>query len=380
MEFDYSEEQTAIQQSLQRWLGKHYAFEARRGVRRSATGFSAEAWATYAEMGLLALPLPEAHGGLGGSSIDVGLVMEAFGAALVLEPYLATVVLGAGLVAAAGSAAQQQALLPAVAEGRLKLAWAHQEPGMRHARHRIATRAAKQGDGWVLNGHKAVVLGAPQADQLIVTARTAGEVGDAAGLSLFLVSAGSAGLTLRPYANQDGQRAAEVRLQGVQVSDDARLGAAGGALPAIEQTLDRGMAALCAEAVGVMAAMNDETLQYLKTRQQFGVTIGSFQALQHRMADMVVALEQARSMATLALVKADSADAQERSRTVAAAKAYIGRQARFVGQEAIQLHGGMGLTDEMLVSHHFKRLTLIDLALGDSAFHFARFSRSLLAA
>lgn len=380
MEFDYSDEQRAIQDSLQRWLGKHYAFEHRRAALRSGTGLHAQAWGTFAEMGLLALPLPEAHGGLGGNAVDVGLVMEQLGAAGVIEPYLATVVLGAGLLVAAGSAAQQAAWLPGVAEGRVKLAWAHQEPGMRHARHRIETRAVPQGVGWRLQGRKAVVPGAPLADQLLVTVRTSGDVGDADGLSLFLVDPRAPGVTLRAYANHDGQRAADVTLEGVVVAAEALVGTAGAALPAIEQVLDRGIAALCSEAVGVMGAMNALTLDYLKTRHQFGVAIGSFQALQHRMADMTVALELARSMTTLAAVKADGADAAERSRIVSGAKAYVGQQARFVGQQAIQMHGGMGLTDEMAISHLFKRLTMIEVSLGDTGHHFARFSRSLLAA
>lgn len=377
MEFDYTEEQQAIQDSLQRWLGKHYSFERRREWLRSEADCSEEAWATYAEMGLLALPLPEAHGGLGGSGVDTALVMEQLGAALALEPYLPTVVLGAGLVAELGSPAQCDALLPAVAEGRLRLALAHQEPGGRHARHHVATTARREGAHWVLDGRKAVVLGAPQAQRLLVSARTAGADRDAQGISLFLVDAGTPGLAQRAYANHDGQRAAELALSGVRVDDAARLGPVDGALPAIERALDRALAALCAEAVGVMSALNAATLDYLKTRQQFGVAIGSFQALQHRMADMVIAAEQARSMATLAAVKCDAADAAERSRVCSAAKAFIGQQGRFVGQQAMQLHGGMGLTDELMAAHLFKRLTLIDTCLGDTDHHFERFSRSL---
>ena len=380
MELDYSEDQLAIQQSLQRWLGKNYSFEQRRAVMKSDSGFSAGAWATYAEMGLLALPLPEAHGGLGGNSVDVGLVMETLGASLALEPYLATVVLGAGLIAAAGSAAQRQALLPAVAEGSLKLAWAHHEPAMRYSRLRFAAHAQRDGEGWKLDGHKGVVLGAPQADKFIVTARTSGDVDDAQGLSLFVVDRSAQGVALRSYTSHDGQRAAEVHLSGVRVDAQALLGEAGAASPTVERVLDHAAAALCAEAVGIMSTMNALTLDYLKTRKQFGVTIGSFQALQHRMADMTVAAEQARSMATLAAVKADSPDAAERSRICSAAKAYVGQQARFVGQQCIQMHGGMGLTDEMLISHHFRRLTLIETAFGDTDHHFERFSQSLLAA
>ena len=378
MEFDHSEEQLAIRDSLDRWLTKNYTFDARRKLLASETGASAEAWSTYAEMGLLALPIAEAHGGLGGNGVDVALVMEAFGKALVLEPYLSTVVLGAGLIEAAGYEAQRASLLPAVAEGRLKLAVALQEPASRYARHRVATRAIRSGAGWKLSGHKAVVVGAPLADSLIVSARTSGAVDDPRGISLFVVDANAPGLRIAAYRDHDGQRAAEVVLDDVTVASDAALGDIDAAMPALDLAIDRAIAAICAEAVGILAALNETTLAYLKTRKQFGVTIGSFQALQHRMADMVVAAEQARSMATLAAVRSTGADAAERGRVVSAAKAYIGRQARLVGQEAVQMHGGMGLVDELIVSHYFKRLTLIETSFGDSDHHLDRFSRTLL--
>lgn len=378
MEFALTEEQVAIRDSLDRWLGKQYGFEDRKKVVASDVGMSDAAWSTYAEMGLLALPIPEADGGLGGSGVDVGIVMAALGKALAVEPYLATVVLGAGLVALAGDDAQRASILPAVADGSLKLALAHQEPGSRHARYRVATRATKQGAGWTITGAKAMVLGAPQADRLIIVARTSGRDDEADGLSAFLVDRDASGVSSKACRNHDGQRAADVSLDGVIVDDGARLGPVGQLAPLLDAVLDRATAAVCEEAVGIMAALNDQTLAYLKTRKQFGVTIGSFQALQHRMADMVVALEQARSMATLASVKAWSADPAERARTVSAAKAYIGIQARHVGQEAVQMHGGMGLVDELIVSHWFRRLTLIEYAFGDTDHHFARFSASLL--
>ncbi len=379
MNFEYSDEQRALHDSLTRWLDKHYTFAQRR-ERLQATGPADDAtWHTLAEMGLLALPLPEAHGGLGGGSVDVAGVMAILGARLVLEPYLPTV-LAARVIADAGTAAQCDRWLPEVAQGRLRLAFAHGEPGSRHARTRVATAATRDGDGWRLAGHKAVVVGAPQAALLVVSTRVSGASDAPAGLALFGVDTKAPGVELRSYRNHDGQHAADVLLRDVRVSDAQRLGVAGNAATAIEHTLDRGAAAVCAEALGIMRAMNDTTLEYLKTRKQFGVAIGSFQALQHRMADMVVATEQAASMALMAAAKADSRDAAERGQAVSAAKAYIGQQARFVGQQAIQLHGGMGITDEMMVSHLFKRLTLIESSFGDTDHHLERVSAALLAA
>lgn len=383
MNFDRSPEQQALLDSLQRWLDRHYSFTQRKAVMGSAPGCSDEAWATYAEMGLLALTLPEADGGLGAGLTELGDVMQLLGAALALEPLLPTV-LAASLLAELGTPAQRERWLPAVADGRTRLALAHGEPGQRHARTRVACRARRDGAQWVLNGHKAVVVGAPQAQLLLVSAREDGDVDAATGLGLFVVDPAAPGVQLRAYGQHDGQRAAEVLLADVRVDDAARLAGEGAPADttavarALGRALDRGAAAVCAEAVGVMQAMNDTTLEYLKTRKQFGVAIGSFQALQHRMADMVVAQGQAASMALLATVKADSADAAEREATVSAAKAYIGEQARFVGQQAIQLHGGMGITDEMKVSHLFRRLTLIEQAFGDTDHHLDRFSRSLL--
>jgi len=377
MNFNYTEEQLALQDTLRRFIAKDYAFEHRRATAESADGFDRSAWKTFADFGILALPFPEDFGGIsehGGTAVDTMLVMEMLGRGLALEPYMSTVVLCGGLIRDAGGAAQKEALLPAIAGGELMLALAHDEPGGRYEIDRVATTATPTDGGWQLDGAKVVVLGAPSADKLIVSAR------DGKGLSLFLVDAKAAGVSMRTYPTQDGARAADVKLAKVAVGADALIGTAGNALPAIERAIDYANAALCAEAVGIMSALNEVTLEYLKTRKQFGVPIGNFQALQHRMADMVIATEQARSMATLAAVRADSPDAAERSRAVAAARAYIGTQARFVGQQAVQLHGGMGVVDELNVSHYFKRLTMIGLTFGDVDFHLGRFSDTLLAA
>ena len=374
MNFDYTEEQTALQDTLRRFFARDYGFEHRRAMSRSADGFDRAAWATFAEFGILALPFPEDFGGLDGSAVDSMLVMEMLGRGLALEPYLPSVVLCGGLIRDAGSAAQKEALLPAIAGGELMLAFAHFEARGRYALDHVATQATPAGGGWKLDGAKAVVLAAPSAHKFIVSAQ------DGTGLSLFLVDAKAPGLSLRSYPTQDGARAADVRLDAVQVGAEALIGPAGGALPLIERAVDCANAALCAEAVGIMAALNEVTLDYLKTRKQFGTPIGKFQALQHRMADMVIATEQARSMATLAAVRADSPDAAERSRCIAAAKAYVLQSARLVGQQAVQLHGGMGVTDELNVGHYFKRLTMIGLTFGDVDYHLGRFSDSLLAA
>jgi alkylation response protein AidB-like acyl-CoA dehydrogenase len=372
MDFDYTDEQNALRDTLSRYIAKEYPFEARRALAKSSEGFSREHWRRFAELGLTALPFPEAFGGLGGNAIDTMLVMEAFGRGLVLEPYLATVVVAGHLIRDAGSAAQKEALLPAVAAGELMLALAHYERGARYEVSRVDTAAKADGSGWTLSGAKGVVLGGGAADKLLVSAKTG------KGISLFLVDAKAAGVTVRNYMTQDGGRAAEIRLDNVTVKADAMIGPEGGALPAIERALDYGIAALCAEAVGIMAALDEATLEYLKTRRQFGQPIGRFQALQHRMVDMVIATEQARSMAMMAAVKADAADPTERRRAISAAKAYIGQQARFVGQQAVQLHGGMGVVDELNVSHYFKRLTMIDLTFGNADHHLGFFSETLL--
>ncbi len=374
MDFNYTEEQLALQDTLRRFIAKDYAFEHRRALAKSADGFDRKAWATFADFGILALPFDEEFGGLDGNAVDTMLVMEMLGRGLALEPYVSTVVLCGGLLRDAASAAQKEELLPAIAGGELMLALAHYEPGARYQLDCVTTTATPTGSGWKLDGAKLVVLGAPAAAKLIVSAS------DDKGISLFLVDAKAPGVTLRAYPTQDGARAADVKLTGVQVGAEALIGPAGGALPIIERAIDYANAALCAEAVGIMSALNEVTLEYLKTRKQFGVPIGKFQALQHRMADMVIATEQARSMATLAAVRADSADAAERSRAVAAAKAYVMQSARFVGQQAVQLHGGMGVTDELNVGHYFKRLTMIALSFGDADYHLGRFSDTLLAA
>jgi alkylation response protein AidB-like acyl-CoA dehydrogenase len=368
MKFDYTEEQRLLAESVRRFVAQDYGFEARRRIVASPEGFSPAAWGTLAELGLLALPLPAEAGGFGGGAVDLMSVMESIGEALVVEPYLATL-MGARFIARAGSEAQRREILPAVAEGALKLAVAQGEKGSRYDLARIATTAAPAAGGFVLDGEKVAVMHAPMADRLVVSART----GD--GAALFLVDPKSPGVRLREYAALDEVRAADVTLRGVQVAAGAMIGDAGAALPLLEEVFDFGTALLCAEAVGAMGSANDATLEYLKTRQQFGVPIGSFQALQHRMVDMVIAAEQARSMASLACASVDAPrDAAERRRVVSAAKIRIADACRQVSQEAVQLHGGMGMSEELKVSHTFRRLTVIAQQFGDADHHLARFA------
>ncbi|SNS75550.1 Acyl-CoA dehydrogenase [Noviherbaspirillum humi] len=370
MNFDFTPEQQQFSDALRRWVDKDYQFEQRMKVIRSDKGVSDDAWATLAELGMTALPIPEEQGGFNGTAVDMMVVMHELGRGLVVEPYFATM-LGARFLALAGDRGE---LLEQVASGELKLACALAEKQSRYDLADIATSARRDGDRYVLNGAKTVVLHGAQAGQIIVSARSAGGQRDAEGISLFLVPAGTEGMTVREYRTLDGMRAADIEFGNVALPASALLGKEGLGWESLDAASDYGVALLCAEAVGVMEALNAATLEYLKTRQQFGVPIGKFQALQHRMADMFIHFEQARSMATLAAVKADSADAQERRRTVSAAKARIGQAARFIGQQAVQLHGGMGVTNELPAAHHFKRLSLIELTLGDTDHHLARFA------
>jgi hypothetical protein len=373
MHFHLTEEQRALGDMVQRFLAQEYAFEARRRILRSPEGWSREIWGKLGEMGLLGLQVPEEHGGMAPATVETLVTLGALGRALVVEPYLSSAVLGTALVRELGSPAQRREMLPALAAGERIAVPAHGEPGSRHDLSRVATAARRGGAGWVLDGRKAVVLHAPAADVLLVTARTAGAPGAEQGLSVFAVPAGSPGLTLVPYPTIDGQRGADVALAGVELPADALLGPEGGAFPALSAVFDLGVAALCAEAVGALQATLDATLEYTRTRKQFGVPIARFQALQHRMADMLMHVEQARSMSYLAAMQAASTDARERRRIVSAAKVTVGQACRYVGQQAVQLHGGMGVTDELMVSHCFKRLVAIELSLGDTEHHLERF-------
>ncbi len=372
MDFDLSDEQRLLKDQVSGLIAKEYSFEQRRAYAREPLGYSAMRWAQFAELGLLALPFAEAQGGIGGTPVETMIVMEAFGRGLVLEPYLATVVLGGGLLRFAGSAAQLEAMVPAIAGGTLRLAFAHTERQSRYDLADVAVTAKPAaGGGFVLSGHKGVVLHGEGADRLIVSARSAGGPREREGISLFLVDPKADGVIVQGYPTVDGLRAAEITVRDVRLGPDALLGPRDHALPLIERAVDLAVAALVAEAVGAMSVMHELTIEYLKTRKQFGIAIGAFQALQHRAVDMLVALEQARSMAMLAAMMAEAQDAGERRRTIAAAKVQCGRSGRYVGQQAIQLHGGIGMTDEYKVGHYFKRVTMIDTLFGDADHHLA---------
>jgi alkylation response protein AidB-like acyl-CoA dehydrogenase len=369
MDFNFNQEQLQFADALKRWIGRDYNFETRRGIIHSDTGTSEAAWATLAELGMTALPVPEEQGGFNGSAVDMFVVMQELGRGLVVEPYFATV-LGAEFLRLAGGRGE---LLEQVATGELKLACALGERQSRHDMFDIATRATPNGDAWLLTGEKKVVIHGAQAGMLIVSARTGGDQRGQDGVSLFVLPADTAGVTITDYRTLDGQRAADVRFENLQVARASLLGEEGKGADILDAALDYGAGLLCAEALGAMEAIFEATLEYLKTRQQFGAPIGKFQALQHRMADMYIHLEQARSMALMAAVKLGSTDATERRRAVSAAKYRINQAARFVGQQAVQLHGGMGVTDELPAAHYFKRLATIELTLGDSDHHLARF-------
>lgn len=372
MDFTLSEEQQLLKDSVERFVREEYAFESRRKLATSDDGFSRTNWKQIAELGWLGAGLPEEFGGIGGGAVERMIVMEQIGRGLVLEPYFATVVLGAGLLLEAGSDAQKRALLPKLAAGELLLAFAHAERQARFDLQDVATKAEKAGKGWRISGEKAVVLHAAAADKLIVSARIAGGRRDRDGLGLFVVDKGAEGLTRRDYPTVDGLRASEVALDGVEA--EAALGEPGHGLAVVERVVEQAVAALCAEAVGAMQVLHDDTNEYLKTRVQFGRPIGQFQVLQHRMVDMFMEVEQSRSMMLLATLKLEDPDARERARAVSAAKVQIGRSGRFVGQQSIQLHGGMGMTEELRVGHYFKRLAMIDLSFGDADWHLKRFA------
>jgi alkylation response protein AidB-like acyl-CoA dehydrogenase len=340
---------------VRRYLAKGYDFEARKKIV-AGQGWSPEAWAQLAQMGLTGLPVSAEHGGFGGGAVDLMGVMEAFGEALVVEPYL-PLVLAARLIERCASSAQKEALLPGVVEGRTKLALAHTEKGARFAPDAVRTAASRKGAGWSIDGEKSAVIGAPSAERLVVSARKDGALG------LFLVEIGK--VNLQAYRTMDECLAADIVLRGADAEP------LDGGLAALEETLDFGAALVCAEAVGTMKFACDTTLEYLKTRKQFGVPIGTFQALQHRVVDMFISVEQARSMACLA---ASKADAGGDPRSISAAKIKIADAARHVSQEAVQLHGGMGMSEELKVSHAFRRLTVQAREFGDADHHLARFA------
>jgi pimeloyl-CoA dehydrogenase small subunit len=373
MDFSFTEEQSMLRDTVASYLTDHYDFEKRRGVVGAEPGWRPQVWKAFAdELGILGAAFSEELGGLGGGPVENMIVMEELGKRLVVEPYLPTVVIGGGFLKHSGHAASAE-LIGQIIAGQAIFAFAHAEPQGRYNLADLATTARKDGAGWVLNGHKAVVVGAPWASHLIVTARTGGSQREAQGVSVFLVAKDAPGVTTRDYPTVDGMRASEVYFENVSLGAEALVGPEGQALPLVERVVDEAIAALCGEACGVLAKLHEGTLEYTKQRKQFGAPISTFQVLQHRMVDMFINVEQAISMTYMATIKVGYDDAAERAKAASAAKVQIGKACRFVGQNAIQLHGGMGMTDEMAIGHYFKRATIIESAFGNTDHHLARY-------
>lgn len=371
MDFNFTEEQDMVRDGLSRLVREQYDWETRRKAIASTEGWRPEVWAQLAELGILGMPFSEADGGFGGGAVDAMVIMEEFGKGLVVEPFVPTVVCAGGFLKHGGSAAQKEEHIGAIVSGSSVYAFAWAEPRGRYNLADIQTTAKKDGAGWVLNGHKAVVIGAPWASHLVVTARTGGERRERGGISVFVVDKAAPGIVTRDYVTVDGRRASEVYFENAAVPAEALIGAEGEGLPLIELVTDEAIAALCAEACGAMKVAHAMTVEYSRQRKQFGVPIGSFQVLQHRMVDMYTAYEQAVSLTYLATLRLGAGE-NERKRTVSAAKVGVGQAARLVGQEAIQIHGGNGVTDEYAIGHYFKRLTIFDSEFGDVDHHMKR--------
>ncbi|MCK1674994.1 pimeloyl-CoA dehydrogenase small subunit [Bradyrhizobium sp. 150] len=378
MDFDLSEEQRLLKESIDGLLTDTYEFEDRKKYAKEKGGWSRAIWSRLAEQGLLGLPFGEIDGGFGAGAVETSIVMEALGRALVLEPYLSTVVIGGGCLRHGGSAAQKRAHIPSIIDGSKTFAFAQLEKSSRYDLNDVKTSAKKKGDGWIIDGEKLVVINGESADALIVTARTKGSQRDRTGVGVFLVPAKDKCIVKKSYPTQDGLHAADITFTSVEVGSDGVIGDSENALPLIERVVDEARAALCAEAVGVMDESLKNTLEYLKTRRQFGLPIGSFQSLQHRAADMFVALELARSMSMFATMATNFDHEPERAMAVAAAKVQIGRSSKFIGQQSLQLHGGIGMTMDAKIGHHFKRLTMIENTFGDAEYHLRRVSNTLV--
>ncbi|HUN43627.1 MAG TPA: acyl-CoA dehydrogenase family protein [Acetobacteraceae bacterium] len=369
MDFELSDEQRLLQDSVSRLMADRYSFEQRKGYLKAPGGFSAALWSQYADLGLLGLPFAEEYGGFGGGAQEIMLVMQAFGHSLILEPYLATVVLGGTALRHGGSDDQKAAVLPVVAEGSMKLAFAHSERQARYDLTDVLTVAKRSGGGWVLDGSKSVVVHGEAADKLVVSARTSGDRYDEDGITLFLVDAAAPGVARRGYATRDEQRAADIAFSNVAMSDADVLGEVGQGLAIVQRVVEAGIAATAAECVGAMETMHSMTLEYSKTREQFGKPIGSYQVVQHRLADMFMTMEQGRSMAMLATMMVDQPDVEDRARKIAMAKVGVGQAGRYVSQSAIQMHGGIGMTEEYAVGHYFRRCMAIERMFGDPAYY-----------
>jgi pimeloyl-CoA dehydrogenase small subunit len=377
MDFEPSEDQRLLLESVSRLLADTYSFAQRKTYLAQPEGWSKDMWAKFAELGLLGLPFAEQYGGFGGGAQEVMLVMQAFGRVLVLEPFLSTIVLAGTAIRTAGTDAQKQAILPAIAEGKLKLAFAHSERQARYDLGDVVTVARRDASGWLLDGSKTVVSHGDSADRLVVSARTSGDRYDEDGITLFLVDTNADGLARRGYVTRDETRAADVALSNVRVSEADVLGEVGKGLAIVERVIEAGIAATAAETVGAMEAMNEMTLEYSKTRVQFGQPIGSYQVVQHRLADMFMTQEQGRSMAMLATMMIDHDDPEERAHNMAMAKVGVAQAGRYVSQSAVQMHGGIGMTEEYAVGHYFRRCMVTERLFGDPAYYLQRLANEV---
>ncbi|MFT3724783.1 MAG: acyl-CoA dehydrogenase [Hyphomonadaceae bacterium] len=373
MDFSFTSEQDMLRDTVARLVREQYDFETRRKVAKSETGWRPQMWAQFAELGLLGASFSEAEGGFGGGPVEAMIISEEFGKGLVIEPYLQTVVIGGNFLRHGGSAAQKEEHIAGLIGGETIFAFAYSEPKSRYDLNDVSTTAKKDGAGYTLNGHKAVVIGAPFATHLIVTARTSGAQRDKSGITTFIVPKSTKGVTTRDYPTVDGLRASEVLFENVSVPASAVVGQVDNALPLIENVVDNAIAAVCAEAVGCMKVLNEATITYAKQRKQFGQPIANFQVLQHRMVDMFMACEQAISMTYMVTLKLDEAD-KARKLAASGAKVQIGKAGKLVSQDAVQIHGGMGMTDELNVGHFFKRVTMIESQFGNTDWHLRRYT------
>jgi alkylation response protein AidB-like acyl-CoA dehydrogenase len=375
MDFSYSEEQQMLKESISKFINQSYDWDSRQTIAKSDAGFSTEHWQLFAELGWLTVPFKEEDGGFGGSAIDLMVMMEEFGKGLLVEPFLANTVLAGTVLTEAANEEQKSALLAPMMEGKLQLAFAYAEPQSRYEVANVQCSAEATGNQLVINGHKSVVLNGETADKLLVSVRTSNATTDREGISLIWVDANAEGVRRKSYANVDGQRAADVWFDNVIVPKANLLGETVAAIDVIEMAIDKAALAVCAEAVGAMQVSLTKTVEYSKIRKQFKVTLSTFQALQHRMANMFVELEQARSILLMAAMEMDRLDNQA-AKALSAAKSRIGKAARLIGQESIQIHGGIGVTDELDVGHYFKRLTAIQFSFGSTDYHRARFANA----
>ncbi len=375
MDFSFTDEQNLLQESVARFIQNDYDFETRQKNCSESAGFNAGNWSTFAELGWLGVPFSEEDGGFGGSAVDTMILMEQFGKGLVVEPFLPSVIMAGGALKAGGNAEQKEKLLGGIIDGSVQGAFAYAEPQSRYNLADVTTSAVAEGDSFKLNGHKAVVLNAQNADIIIVSARTSGAQRDEAGISVFVVDANALGVSRRDYPTVDGLRASEVVLENVSVPGSDLLGTLDEGFAVVEQVIDEAILAIGAEAVGAMEVLYKNTVEYCKTREQFGQPIGKFQVLQHRMVDMFMEHEQSKSILFMAAIRLDEGYGPVAQKAVSALKVQLGKSARFVGQSAVQLHGGMGMTEELNIGHYFKRLTSILTLFGNADFHLKRFGR-----